>query len=145
MLYLSVPVSGIPIVPEHIWKSHVAGLKNYRNMDFPVVGYGPFVLTGYKTNQYAEMTANKDFFLGAPKLRQGGHPLLRQQRRRRGGADERSARPDRRAHPGPVQGHVDKAGHHDLPDAVQRLDGRRDQLRAPRPAPASRSAPATRS
>jgi peptide/nickel transport system substrate-binding protein len=66
MLYLSIPVSGIPIVPEHIWKSHVAGLKNYRNMDFPVVGYGPFVLTGFKTNQYAEMTANKDFFLGAP-------------------------------------------------------------------------------
>jgi len=66
MLYLSVPVSGIPIVPEHIWKSHVSGLKNYRNMDFPVVGYGPFVLTGFKTNQFAEMTANKDFFLGAP-------------------------------------------------------------------------------
>jgi peptide/nickel transport system substrate-binding protein len=66
MLYLSVPVSGIPIVPEHVWKSHVSGLKNYRNMDFPVVGYGPFTLTGFKTNQYAEMTANKDFFLGAP-------------------------------------------------------------------------------
>jgi peptide/nickel transport system substrate-binding protein len=66
MLYLSIPVSGIPIVPEHIWKDHVAGLKNYRNMDLPVVGYGPFVLTGFKTNQYAEMTANKDFFLGAP-------------------------------------------------------------------------------
>jgi peptide/nickel transport system substrate-binding protein len=67
MLYLSVPVSGIPIVPEHIWKSHVSGLKNYRNMDFPVVGYGPFTLTGFKTNQYAEMTADKSFFLGAPK------------------------------------------------------------------------------
>jgi peptide/nickel transport system substrate-binding protein len=66
MLYLSVPVSGIPIVPEHVWKSHVAGLKNYRNMNFPVVGYGPFVLTGFKTNQYAQMTANKSFFLGAP-------------------------------------------------------------------------------
>ncbi|HEX4688370.1 MAG TPA: peptide ABC transporter substrate-binding protein [Nocardioides sp.] len=66
MLYLSVPVSGIPIVPEHIWKDHVAGLKNYRNMDLPVVGYGPFVLTGFKTNQFAELTANQDFFLGAP-------------------------------------------------------------------------------
>ena len=66
MLYLSIPVSGIAIVPEHIWKSHVADLKNYRNMDFPVVGYGPFVLTGFKTNQYASMTANKDFFQGAP-------------------------------------------------------------------------------
>lgn len=67
MLYLSIPISGIAIVPEHIWKDHVAGLKNYRNMDFPVVGYGPFTLTGFKTNQYAEMTANKSFFLGAPK------------------------------------------------------------------------------
>ena len=66
MLYLSVPVSGIPIVPEHVWKSHVADLKNYRNMNFPVVGYGPFVLTGFKTNQYAQMTANKSFFMGAP-------------------------------------------------------------------------------
>jgi peptide/nickel transport system substrate-binding protein len=66
MLYLSIPVSGIPIVPEHIWKDHVSGLKNYRNMDFPVVGYGPFTLTGFKTNQYAELTANKSFFLGAP-------------------------------------------------------------------------------
>jgi peptide/nickel transport system substrate-binding protein len=67
MLYLSVPVSGIPIVPEHVWKDHVTGLKNYRNMDFPVVGYGPFTLTGFKTNQYAELTADKSFFLGAPK------------------------------------------------------------------------------
>jgi peptide/nickel transport system substrate-binding protein len=66
MLYLSIPDSGIPIVPEHIWKDHVAGLKNYRNLDFPVVGYGPFVFTGFKTNQYAAMDANKDFFLGAP-------------------------------------------------------------------------------
>jgi peptide/nickel transport system substrate-binding protein len=66
MLYLSIPVSGIAIVPEHVWKSHVSDLKNYRNMDFPVVGYGPFVLTGFKTNQYASMTANKDFFQGAP-------------------------------------------------------------------------------
>jgi peptide/nickel transport system substrate-binding protein len=66
MLYLSIPAQGIAIVPEHIWKDHVAGLKNYRNMDFPVVGYGPYVLTGFKTNQYAQMTANKDFFLGAP-------------------------------------------------------------------------------
>ena len=24
MLYLSIPVSGIPIVPEHVWEEHVA-------------------------------------------------------------------------------------------------------------------------
>ena len=52
-------------------------------MDFPVVGYGPFVLTGFKTNQFAEMTANKDFFLGAPHYDKVVTELLLQQRRRR--------------------------------------------------------------
>ena len=64
MLYLSIPVSGIPIVPEHIWKSHVADLKNYRNMDFPVVGYGPFMLTGFKTNQYADADGQQGLLPG---------------------------------------------------------------------------------
>lgn len=58
---------GIPIVPEHIWKSKVADLKNFKNEQFPVVGYGPYQLTGYVTDQYATLKANKDFFLGAPK------------------------------------------------------------------------------
>jgi peptide/nickel transport system substrate-binding protein len=68
MLYVSIPISGIAIVPEHIWKSHVADLKNYKNMDFPVVGYGPWILTGNVINQYATLTANKSFFMGAPKF-----------------------------------------------------------------------------
>lgn len=67
MLYLSIPISGIAIVPEHIWKSHLSGLKNYKNMDFPVVGYGPWTLVKNVTNQYAQLSANKSFFLGAPK------------------------------------------------------------------------------
>ncbi len=67
MLYVSVPLSGIAIVPEHVWKSHVSNLKSYKNMDFPVVGYGPWTLVGNVTNQYATLKANKDFFLGAPK------------------------------------------------------------------------------
>lgn len=67
MLYVSVPVSGIAIVPQHIWASRVSDLKNDKNMDFPVVGYGPWVLTGNVTNQYATLTANKTFFMGAPK------------------------------------------------------------------------------
>jgi peptide/nickel transport system substrate-binding protein len=62
MLYTSIPV-----VPEHIWKSKVSNLKNFKNMQFPVVGYGPWILTGYKTDQYATLKANKDFFMGAPK------------------------------------------------------------------------------
>ncbi|WP_052441183.1 ABC transporter substrate-binding protein [Streptacidiphilus anmyonensis] len=65
--YVSIPFSGIPIVPQHIWQSHVADLKNDKNDSFPVVGYGPWVLTGYQTDQYAKFDANKSFVLGAPK------------------------------------------------------------------------------
>lgn len=67
MLSVSIPVSGIPIVPKHIWESHVKDLKNYKNDSFPIVGYGPWTLTDYKPEQYAKFDANKDFVLGAPK------------------------------------------------------------------------------
>ncbi|MGQ4513071.1 ABC transporter substrate-binding protein [Streptomyces sp. DW26H14] len=67
LTYVSTPIYSIPIVPEHIWKAHVADLKDYRNDTFPVVGYGPWKLTGYKTDQYATLDANKSFILGAPK------------------------------------------------------------------------------
>jgi peptide/nickel transport system substrate-binding protein len=63
MLYLV----GVPIVPQHVWQSRVATLGTDKNTDFPVVGYGPFTLTGYKTDQFSTLRANKDFFLGAPK------------------------------------------------------------------------------
>jgi peptide/nickel transport system substrate-binding protein len=59
---------GIPIVPEHIWSSKVSGLSNFKNQAMPVVGYGPWKLTGYATNQYATLTANPGFFMGAPKF-----------------------------------------------------------------------------
>ena len=68
MLYLSVPITGIPIVPEHVWASKVSGLAHFKNMSFPVVGYGPWVLTGYVPNQYTTLTANPNFFMGAPKF-----------------------------------------------------------------------------
>ncbi|MBO7936718.1 ABC transporter substrate-binding protein [Streptomyces sp. S9] len=67
MLAVSVPASGIPIVPKHIWEAHVKDLKNYKNDSFPVVGYGPWTLTDYKPEQYAKYDANKSFVLGAPK------------------------------------------------------------------------------
>ena len=67
VLFVSIPVSGVPIVPEHIWKSHEKGIADYKNMDFPVVGYGPWVLSGFVTDQYATLMANKSYFLGAPK------------------------------------------------------------------------------
>ncbi|MER6333176.1 ABC transporter substrate-binding protein [Streptomyces sp. NPDC001034] len=67
MLSVSIPVSGIPIVPKHIWESHVKDLKDYKNDSFPIVGYGPWTLTDYKPEQYVKFDANKDFLLGAPK------------------------------------------------------------------------------
>jgi peptide/nickel transport system substrate-binding protein len=57
----------IPVVPEHVWASRVKNLGSFQNMSsFPVIGYGPWTLTGYVTNQYATLTANKDFYAGAP-------------------------------------------------------------------------------
>ncbi|MFE3448862.1 ABC transporter substrate-binding protein [Nonomuraea sp. NPDC059194] len=66
VMYVSIPISGIPIVPKHVWEPHVKGLKDYKNDTFPVVGYGPWTLTDYKPEQYAKFDANKDFVLGAP-------------------------------------------------------------------------------
>jgi peptide/nickel transport system substrate-binding protein len=60
-------VARIPVVPEHVWASQVKNLANYRNQSvFPVVGYGPWILTGYTSNQYATLTANKNFYSGPP-------------------------------------------------------------------------------
>jgi peptide/nickel transport system substrate-binding protein len=64
MLTVSIPTSGIAIVPKHIWESHVADLGTYKNDSFPVVGYGPWVLTGYTPDQAETFTANKNFKLG---------------------------------------------------------------------------------
>jgi peptide/nickel transport system substrate-binding protein len=57
----------IPIVPEHIWQSHVKKLGSFTNTATPVVGYGPYVFTGYKPGQSVTLTASKSFFLGVPK------------------------------------------------------------------------------
>jgi peptide/nickel transport system substrate-binding protein len=57
----------IPVVPEHVWAAQVKNLSSFRNMSsFPVVGYGPWTLTGYVPDQYATLTANKDFYADAP-------------------------------------------------------------------------------
>ena len=58
---------GIPIVPEHVWAKEVSGLADFRNVNFPVVGYGPWILAGYVPNQYVTLKANRSFFMGAPK------------------------------------------------------------------------------
>jgi peptide/nickel transport system substrate-binding protein len=59
----------IPIVPRHIWQAHVADLANFNNdTTFPVVGDGPFLLTGYQKGQYLELTANRHYWRGAPRF-----------------------------------------------------------------------------
>jgi peptide/nickel transport system substrate-binding protein len=57
------------IVPEHIWGS-ISGKSaqgSYQNNP-PIVGSGPFQLTKYKKDQYAVMTANKNYWGGTPKI-----------------------------------------------------------------------------
>lgn len=56
-----------PIVPEHVWASKVKTLGTFTNTTTPVVGYGPYEMTGYLADQYVTLTANKKFFLGAPR------------------------------------------------------------------------------
>ncbi|HEY1698490.1 MAG TPA: peptide ABC transporter substrate-binding protein [Trebonia sp.] len=63
MLYVA---AGIPVVPQHVWASHVKSLSSYKNTTAPIVGYGPWKLTGYTTNQAVTLTANKDFYAGPP-------------------------------------------------------------------------------
>ena len=56
-------------MPEHIWGS-ISGKSaqgSYQN-NAPIVGSGPFQLTKYKKDQYAVMTANKNYWGGAPKI-----------------------------------------------------------------------------
>jgi peptide/nickel transport system substrate-binding protein len=57
----------IPVVPPHVWRSHVADIGKFNNdSTFPIVGDGPFVLTGYKQGQFVELSANKNYWRGPP-------------------------------------------------------------------------------
>jgi peptide/nickel transport system substrate-binding protein len=59
----------VPIVPEHVWAARVPEIGRFNNdTRFPVVGNGPFVLTDYRKSEYIELTANKDYWRGAPKF-----------------------------------------------------------------------------
>ena len=59
----------IPVVPEHIWRGHVADIGTFPNdTPLPLVGNGPFILTGYRPDQYIELSANKHHWRGPPKF-----------------------------------------------------------------------------
>ncbi|MGW1254010.1 ABC transporter substrate-binding protein [Streptomyces sp. NPDC002513] len=58
----------VPIVPRHIWEK-VKDISKFTNDGtFPVVGDGPFVLTGYKPDSYVRLEPNKTFWRGSPKF-----------------------------------------------------------------------------
>lgn len=63
----TVPMPGLPIVPEHIW-ANVDDIGDYRNDRMPVVGSGPFVLTDYVPEQFITLRANDEFWRGRPKI-----------------------------------------------------------------------------
>ena len=56
-----------PIVPEHVW-SKVGDVGNFTNTGTPVVGSGPFVLTGYEPQQRVTLRANPDYWRGPPEV-----------------------------------------------------------------------------
>ncbi|QWB22718.1 MULTISPECIES: ABC transporter substrate-binding protein [Streptomyces] len=58
----------VPIVPRHVWEK-VSDFSEFNNdKSFPVVGNGPFTLTGYKADSYVRLKANKGFWRGTPKF-----------------------------------------------------------------------------
>lgn len=58
----------VPIVPKHVWEKVDDYAKFNNDKDFPLVGNGPFVLTGYKADSYVRLKPNKTFWRGAPKF-----------------------------------------------------------------------------
>ncbi len=58
-LFMVMAATVIPIVPKHIWMN-VTDPATYS--DYPLVGSGPFKVTGYKEGQYIELRKNDKFF-----------------------------------------------------------------------------------
>ncbi|RZS43686.1 peptide/nickel transport system substrate-binding protein [Herbihabitans rhizosphaerae] len=61
-------VGEIPIVPEHVWRDKVAGIKDFKNEQTPVVGSGPYVLSGVESGRSVTLKANDKFWRGRPKV-----------------------------------------------------------------------------
>jgi len=55
----------VPIVPEHVW-SKVTDIGKYDNLQYPVVGSGPFTLTNFTQGQSITLKANPDYYGDKP-------------------------------------------------------------------------------
>jgi len=59
----------IPVLPKHIW-SKIApqyAATKFKNPP-PIIGNGPFQVVDYKPDRYVRLVANKDYWLGPPKV-----------------------------------------------------------------------------
>jgi peptide/nickel transport system substrate-binding protein len=58
----------VPIIPEHIWSKIPASAAGGNFLNKHPVGTGPFQVTSFTPGQTVEMTANKNYWRGAPKI-----------------------------------------------------------------------------
>jgi peptide/nickel transport system substrate-binding protein len=58
----------VPIVPEHIWSKVPAAKAESTFQNANPVGTGPFKVTSFTAGQNVVMTANKNYWRGAPKI-----------------------------------------------------------------------------
>ncbi|TLS40240.1 ABC transporter substrate-binding protein [Streptomyces montanus] len=58
----------VPIVPKHVWQNVDDFSKFNNDKTFPIVGNGPFIVTGYKADSFVRLKSNKSFWRGAPKF-----------------------------------------------------------------------------
>lgn len=59
-------IANVFIMPKHIYEKET-DIEN-SPLNAQPVGTGPYVLSEYKPGEYVKFTANKDYFLGAPKV-----------------------------------------------------------------------------
>jgi peptide/nickel transport system substrate-binding protein len=59
----------VPILPEHIWSKvdGKAAASTYQNKP-PIIGSGPFQVVEWQKGKFLRLTANKDYWAGAPKV-----------------------------------------------------------------------------
>lgn len=65
----SLLATDVPIVPEHVWSSRAGQMGSATNAEqLPVVGSGPYVITGYQEGQSVTLSANDRFWRGRPHV-----------------------------------------------------------------------------
>jgi len=56
------------ILPEHVWSQYAEGSAAAEFENLEMIGSGPFKMQEYQQNEFVHLTANQEYFLGAPKI-----------------------------------------------------------------------------